>query len=85
MGRKKELEKIMIDYMRWMYRLDFCMPRYAILKKIGLEKLKKMRNSVEVWLEDKRKKGNDLIKKCWIEKEKAEKKELYSRKKEFFQ
>jgi len=28
---KEELEKIMIDYVRWMFRLDYCTLRYDIL------------------------------------------------------
>jgi len=31
----------MLDYVRWIFRLDFCTPRYIILKvRLGLEKLK---------------------------------------------
>lgn len=37
--RRKELEKIMLDYMQDGY-LDFCMLKYIILKELGLEKLK---------------------------------------------
>jgi len=37
---KKELEKIMLDYVRWTFRPDFCTSRYLILKELGLEKLK---------------------------------------------
>jgi len=35
-----ELERIMIDYIRWIFRLDFCTPRYIMNRELGLEKLK---------------------------------------------
>lgn len=25
---RKELEKIVLDYVRWIYKLDFCTPKY---------------------------------------------------------
>jgi len=37
---KSDLEKIMLDYIRWVFRLDFCTPRYIILKELGIMKLK---------------------------------------------
>jgi len=37
---RTELEKIMMDYIRWIFRLDFCTPRYIMNREIGLEKLK---------------------------------------------
>lgn len=30
---KETLEKVMIDYVKWMFRLDFCMPKYVITLK----------------------------------------------------
>lgn len=39
-SKKKELEKVMMDYVRGVFRLDFCTPRYVILRELGLEKLK---------------------------------------------
>jgi len=38
--KKSELEKIMLDYIRWVFRLDFCTSRYIILKELGIKKLK---------------------------------------------
>lgn len=29
-GERKELEKIMLDYVRWIFKIDFCTPRYII-------------------------------------------------------
>jgi len=37
---KVELEKIRYDYIRWMFDLDFCIPRYLIFRKLGMIKLK---------------------------------------------
>lgn len=37
---RKELEKIMLDYVRWVFKLDFLTPSYVIRRELGLEKLK---------------------------------------------
>jgi len=37
---KEELEKIMMDYVRWIFRLDYCVPRYVITRELGMDKLK---------------------------------------------
>lgn len=37
---KKILERIMLDYVRWCFRLEFCTLRYLITRKLGLERLK---------------------------------------------
>lgn len=37
---RKELEKVMIDYIRWLCNLDFCTPRYVITRKLVMDKLK---------------------------------------------
>lgn len=31
---EKELERIMMDYVRWLFRLDFCTPRYVIQTEV---------------------------------------------------
>lgn len=31
LGEKGELEKIMLDYVKWIFNLDFCTPRYIIM------------------------------------------------------
>lgn len=74
---KKELEKIMLDYVRWVFRLDFCTPRYVILRELGLEKLKIRWGLRAVEFEEKirRKSEDDLVKKCWLEKEEVAKRE----------
>jgi len=32
---RAELEKIMVDYIRWLFGLDFCTPRYIISREVG--------------------------------------------------
>lgn len=39
-SERKELEKIMLDYVRWVFRLDFCTPRYIITRELGLDRLR---------------------------------------------
>jgi len=29
----EELEKVMLDYIRWLFGLDFCTPRYLITRE----------------------------------------------------
>lgn len=36
---RRKLEKIKLDYIRWMFRIDFCTPRYIIYRDLGVEKL----------------------------------------------
>lgn len=81
---KGDLEKIMLDYVRWIFRIDLCTPRYIILKKLGLEA---MRIRCGLWAREfekkvKEKSEENLMKICWREKENLVKKELYSRQKE---
>jgi len=37
---REEVEKIMMDYVRWIFRLDYCTPRYVITREIGMDKLR---------------------------------------------
>lgn len=37
---KRELEKIMMDYIRWIFNLDFCTPRYIMTRELRIGKLK---------------------------------------------
>jgi len=39
-AEKDELEKIMLDYVRWIFKLDFCIPRYVIMKELIIDKFK---------------------------------------------
>lgn len=80
----KEIEKVMLDYVRWVFRIDFCTPRYLIYRELGLEK-GNIRWGIRAWkyeekIKDKRE--ENLVRKCWEEKEKAVKKELFSRERE---
>jgi len=37
---KKELEKVIMDYIRWLFGLDFCTPRYVITRELIMDKLR---------------------------------------------
>lgn len=37
---RKNLEKVMLDYVRRTFKLDFGTPRYLITRELGLEKLR---------------------------------------------
>ncbi|XP_071582471.1 uncharacterized protein [Temnothorax nylanderi] len=87
-SEKKELEKVMLDYVRWIFRLDFCTPRYVILRELGLEKLK-ICWGIRAMRFEKRsrgKKDGSLVKACWDEKETRDKKkkDLYNLERERF-
>jgi len=34
------LEKIMLDYVRWIFNIEFCTPRYAIIRELVMDKLR---------------------------------------------
>jgi len=36
----EELEKVMLDYMRWLFDLDFYISRYLITKELRMDKLR---------------------------------------------
>ncbi|XP_024888003.1 uncharacterized protein LOC112464939, partial [Temnothorax curvispinosus] len=87
-SEKKELEKVMLDYVRWIFRLDFCTPRYVILRELGLEKLK-ICWGIRAMRFEKRsrgKKDGSLVKACWDEKDTRDKKkkDLYNLERERF-
>jgi len=37
---KGKLEKIMLDYIRWIFKLDFYTPRYVIMRELVMDKFK---------------------------------------------
>lgn len=37
---RRELERVMIDYIRWVFKLKFNTPRYLIMRELGLCKLR---------------------------------------------
>lgn len=80
---KKELEKVMFDYVRWMFKLDFCTPRYIISRELGMDKLKigwglrarKFEERMEI-------KEESLIRKCWEEKKRNRWEDRYGKERE---
>ena len=85
-AEKKELEKIQLDYYRWILRLDFCTPRYLIEKETDIERMCldwAMRalnyEQTIVKLEEGR-----LIKICWRKKQKGMIGDSYSIEREEF-
>lgn len=38
---RKELEKVQVDYFRWVMKLEFCTPRYIIYREACVNKMKK--------------------------------------------
>lgn len=81
---KKELERIMLDYVRWIFRLDFCTPRYLMTRELRLNKLRIEWGLRAVKYEEKigEMDENRWMKRCWIEKEKNGWKDMYSRERE---
>ncbi|KYN01668.1 hypothetical protein ALC62_07497 [Cyphomyrmex costatus] len=37
---RESLERVMMNYVRWIFGLDFCTPRYVIMRELTLTKLK---------------------------------------------
>lgn len=80
----------MLDYVRWIFSLDFCTPRYVILRELGLKKLKIDWGLKAMSYEEKNREGerNRLVVECWEEKDKVEcglvkgKKDLFSKERE---
>ncbi|XP_071580229.1 uncharacterized protein [Temnothorax nylanderi] len=81
---KKELEKIMMDYIRWIFAIDFCTPRYVISRELGMDKLmvgwgiRAMKYEERI-LEDR---CGVIVSHCWKEKETYGWKDLYSMERE---
>jgi len=66
---RMDLEKIMTDYIRWIFRLDFCTPRYILNKEIGVEKLKIGWGMRALRFEERvRRSEIGLVRECWREK-----------------
>jgi len=71
--KKKELEKIMMDYVRWIFRLDYCTSRYVITWELGMDKLKiGWGIRVKRFEEKIKNREGNLVELCWKEKEKGE-------------
>lgn len=67
---KVALEKIMMDYVRWMFRLDFCTPRYLISRELRMDSLKIGWGIRAMRFEEKvrNKEKDSLLRRCWDEK-----------------
>ncbi|EZA58512.1 hypothetical protein X777_14674 [Ooceraea biroi] len=84
-SERKELEKIMEDYVRWVFRLDFCTPRYILRRELGIKKAKIEWGIRARKFEEKSRKEEvkEFVRRCWEEKDKRRKsKELYSKERE---
>jgi len=83
---KPELEKIMCDYVRWMFGIDFCTPRYIIARELGLVKLNASWGIRASRFEERIKIGRagKLAKECWVEKEQYRWSDKYGKEKEKF-
>jgi len=83
---KANLEKVMLDYIRWMFRLDFCTPRYLITRELYMDKLRigwgirARRYELKV----KGGKAGEIAKWCWKEKEKKSWGGKYGKERESF-
>lgn len=83
---KPELEKVMMDYMRWIFKLDFCTPRYIISRELRMNRLKLGWGIRAVRFEERvrnREEGS-LIGRCWKEKEINEKEDRYSKERQSY-
>jgi len=70
----------MLDYVRWMFRLDFCIPRYVIIREFGMDKLRVGRGIRAKRFEERINNSEErLIKLCWMKKEANKWKDLYER------
>ena len=78
---RKELEKIMLDYVRWIFNLKFCTPRYMMSNELGLKKLRIGWGIRAMKYEEKIRAADDnrWIKMCWLDKEGNDWKDRYGR------
>lgn len=83
---KNGLEKIMMDYVRWIFRLDFCTPRYVIYRELKSEKLKIGWGIRTVRYEEKISRGtnNRWLGKCIVEKEEKGWRDRYGKERESY-
>jgi len=70
MDRKGKIRKNYDGLWRWMFRLDYCTPRYVITREIGMDKLKiKWGIRAKKFEERIRNKEGSIVEQCWREKE----------------
>jgi len=67
---KMDLERIMFDYVRWMFGIEFCTPRYLISRELGLLKLSAVWGIRANRFKERIKIGRagKIAKECWLEK-----------------
>ena len=68
---KENLERVMMDYTRWIFGLEFCTPRYIIARELMMDKLRVgwgiRARRYEVKIKEGR--AGRIAKECWREKE----------------
>lgn len=81
---KEELEKVMLDYVRWVFRLDFCTPRYIITRELKIIKLRVGCGIRARRYEERIKMGvvGKLAEECWQEKAGYNWEDTYARQRE---
>lgn len=81
---KSELEKIKIDYVRWILRLVFCTPKYIIYMETCTKNLALHWGDRAVIFEEKiaKQERNRLTKICWDEKNQDNAEDLYNKERE---
>lgn len=79
--KKEVLEKMMIDYVRQMFKLDFYTPRYIIIRELKMDKLKIKQKLRAMRFEERiiSRGRENILKNCWKEKEMYEWKDAYSK------
>ena len=83
-GRKKfdwkfvDFEKIQLDYVRWVLRMDFCTPRYIVYEETDTWKTRTDWVKRAIKYEEKIYELEDyrLVKRCWREKVQRNRSEL---------
>jgi len=74
-----------MDYVRWIFRLDYCTPRYVITREIDMNKLRVSWSIRTKRFEDRiRNREESIIKQCWREKEEGGWKDTYGMKRSRF-
>jgi len=81
---RKNLEKVMLNYVRWVFNLDFCTPRYVIMNELVIGKLEIEWGIRARKFEEKIKEmeENRWVKICWKKKQKEGWVDLYGKERE---
>ncbi|KYN24322.1 hypothetical protein ALC57_04060 [Trachymyrmex cornetzi] len=80
------LERIMLDYTRWIFNIEFCTPRYVIMRELAMDKLR-IGWGIRAMRYERRigtRKEDGLLRSCWKEKEESKWKDVYSKEREKF-